>query len=335
MRIVVLAGGVGGARFLSGVRAWGNAHGGDVTAVVNVGDNITMHGLRICPDLDTVMYTLGGGNDRQRGWGRADESWVVKEELAAYGSALSRPGQDGEAVQRRPGQDGEAVPSWFGLGDRDLATHLVRTAMVAAGRTLSEATRELCRRWELGLEMLPASDDHFETHVVTGNGTMHFQEWWVRHRGGPEVIRFEFDGAATATAAPGVLAAVAGADLVLIGPSNPVVSIGPILAVPGVRDAIAKASAPVIGVSGIIGDAPVLGMADRCLRAVGVECSAAGVGGLYGARASGGLLDGWLVDTVDSGTVVEGVPVRAVPLWMRDDDATAAMVAEAVALAGR
>lgn len=309
MRIVVLAGGVGGARFLSGVRAYG----GDVTAVVNVGDNVTMHGLTICPDLDTVMYTLGGGNDRRKGWGRADESWVVKEELAAYGSGQS----------------------WFGLGDRDLATHLVRTGMLAAGRTLSEATAELCRRWDLGVELLPASDDHFETHVVTPDGTMHFQEWWVRHRGGPDVVRFEFDGAATATAAPGVLAAIAGADLVLVGPSNPVVSTGAILAVPGVRDAIVTSPAPVIGVSGIIGDAPVLGMADRCLRAVGVECSAAGVGGLYGARSSGGLLDGWLVDTVDAGTVVDGVPVRAVPLWMRDDDATAAMVAAAVELAGR
>jgi LPPG:FO 2-phospho-L-lactate transferase len=314
MRIVVLAGGVGGARFLSGVRAWGQKNDVTTTAIVNVGDNVTMHGLKICPDLDTVMYTLGGGNDKERGWGRAGETWVVKEELAAYGSAQS----------------------WFGLGDRDLATHLVRTATIAAGRTLSEATAELCRRWDLGIEMIPASDDHVETHVVTANdGTMHFQEWWVRHRGGPDVVRFEFDGAATASAAPHVVDRIAAADLILVGPSNPVVSIGPILAVPGVRDAIAKAAAPVVGVSGIIGDAPVLGMADRCLRAVGVACSAAGVGGLYGARASGGLLDGWLVDSVDSGTVVDGVTVRAIPLWMRDDDATAAMVVEAVALAGR
>jgi LPPG:FO 2-phospho-L-lactate transferase len=312
MRIVVLAGGVGGARFLSGVRAWAAGRNAEVTAIVNVGDNVTMHGLRICPDLDTVMYTLGGGNDRQRGWGRADESWVVKEELAAYGSAQS----------------------WFGLGDRDLATHLVRHGLLAEGRTLSEATAELCRRWHPGVEMLPASDDHFETHVVTPDATMHFQEWWVRYRGVPEVVRFEFDGAATATAAPGVLAAVAAADLILVGPSNPVVSIGPILAVPGVREAITRAPAPVVGVSGIIGDAPVLGMADRCLRAVGVECSAAGVGALYGARSSGGLLDAWLVDTVDSGTVVDGVTVRAVPLWMRDDDTTAAMVAAAAGLAG-
>jgi LPPG:FO 2-phospho-L-lactate transferase len=316
MRIVVLAGGVGGARFLSGVRAWaaGQPAGAQITAIVNVGDNVTMHGLRICPDLDTVMYTLGGGNDRERGWGRVGETWAVKDELAAYGSPQS----------------------WFGLGDRDLGTHLVRNGLLAEGRTLSEATAQLCRRWRLGIEMLPASDDHFETHVVTENdGTMHFQEWWVRHRGAPEVVRFEFDGAATATAAPGVLAAVAGADLILVGPSNPVVSIGPILAVPGVRDAIAKASAPVAGVSGIIGDAPVLGMADRCLRAVGVACSAAGVGGFYGARSTGGLLDAWLVDTVDAGTVVDGVAVRAVPLWMRDDDATAAMVAAAVDLVGR
>ncbi|WP_238011390.1 2-phospho-L-lactate transferase [Dactylosporangium sp. AC04546] len=308
MKIVVLAGGVGGARFLTGVRAFG----GDVTAVVNAGDNVTLHGLRICPDLDTVMYTLGGGADPGRGWGRAGETWTVKEELSAY--------------------DGDA--GWFGLGDRDLATHLVRTRLLAAGRPLSQVTAELCRRWRPGVTLLPATDDPFETHVVTPDATMHFQEWWVRYRGTAPVERFEFAGAAAATPAPGVTEAIAGADLVLLGPSNPVVSIGPILAVPGIRAAIAATPARVVGLSPIIGGAPVLGMADRCLAAIGVPCSAAGVGAHFGARAAGGLLDGWLVDAADAGTRVDGLPVRAVPLWMHDTAHTVAMVAAAADLAG-
>jgi LPPG:FO 2-phospho-L-lactate transferase len=166
MRIVVLAGGIGGARFLVGVRAWARIHAASVTAVVNIGDDVTLHGLRVCPDLDSVMYTLGGGADEQRGWGRAKESWVVREELAAYG----------------------AEPAWFGLGDRDVATHLVRTRMLGAGYPLSAVTEALCARWRPGVTLLPASDDRVETHVVVpsddgdGEEALHFQEWWVRHR---------------------------------------------------------------------------------------------------------------------------------------------------------
>jgi LPPG:FO 2-phospho-L-lactate transferase len=310
--VVVLAGGVGGGRFLRGVRAWAARTGWRVTAVVNVADNITLHGLRICPDLDTVLYTLGGGADPDRGWGREAETWTVRQELAAY--------------------DPEAA--WFGLGDKDLAIHLIRTGLLAAGRTLSEVTEVLCRRWRPGVRILPASDDPVETRVRTPDGDLHFQEWWVRHRAVPKVIEFAFAGASSARPAPGVVPAIAGADLVLIGPSNPVVSIGPILAVPGVRDAVVATAAPVIGVSPIIGGAPVLGMADRCLSAIGVECTAAGVGVHYGARGSGGLLDGWLVDTGDAATGVPGVRVRAVPLWMTDEQATLAMVAAAASLAG-
>src|SRR5512138_621072 len=165
MRVVVLAGGIGGARFLLGVRAWAQANGADVTAVVNVGDDVTLHGLRICPDLDSVMYGLGGVADPERGWGRAGETWTVKAELAAYG----------------------AQPDWFSLGDRDLATHLVRTGMLAAGHRLSEVTEALCRRWQPGVRLLPVTDDRLETHVVVTDDTgttraVHFQEWWVRHR---------------------------------------------------------------------------------------------------------------------------------------------------------
>ncbi|MBO4209764.1 2-phospho-L-lactate transferase [Micromonospora echinofusca] len=316
MRIVVLAGGIGGARFLLGVRAYAREVGAEVTAVVNVGDDLLLHGLRVCPDLDSVMYTLGGGADPERGWGRVGESWTVKEELAAYG----------------------AEPTWFGLGDRDVATHLVRTTMLNAGYPLSAVTEALATRWQPGVRLLPATDDRLETHAVVevdgARRAMHFQEWWIRYRAGLPTDRFVFVGADAAKPAPGVLDALGSADLVLIAPSNPVVSVAPILAVPGLREAVAGTPAPVVGVSPVIGGAPVRGMADRCLAVVGTECSAAGVGGLYGGRSDGGLLDGWLVDTTDAGTTVADVTVRAVPLWMTDTDATVAMVRAAVELAG-
>ncbi|MGI5147705.1 2-phospho-L-lactate transferase [Plantactinospora sp. CA-294935] len=319
MRIVVLTGGIGGARFLTGVRAYARQVGAEVTAVVNVGDDVVLHGLKICPDLDSVMYTLGGGADRERGWGRAGETWTVKEELAAYG----------------------AEPTWFGLGDRDVATHLVRTTMLNAGYPLSAVTEALCARWQPGVRLLPATDDRLETHVVVrdpdgdtpdAQRAIHFQEWWVRHRGELPTSRFVFVGAEAAKPAAGVLDALAGADLVLLAPSNPVVSIAPVLAVPELRDALVAGSAPVVGVSPIIGGAPVRGMADRCLAVLGVPCTAAGVGGLYGARSAGGILDAWLVDSTDAGTEVEGVTVRAAPLWMTDEAATATMVRTAVEL---
>jgi len=304
MRIVVLAGGIGGARCLAGVRATG----ADVTAVVNVGDDVTLHGLRICPDLDSVMYTLGGGADRARGWGRAGESWVVKEELAAYG----------------------AEPAWFGLGDKDVATHLVRTRMLDAGYPLSAVTEALCTRWQPGVRLLPATDDRVETHVVTGGRAMHFQEWWIRYRAELPADRFVFVGADAAKPAPGVLDALAEADAVLVAPSNPVVSIAPILAVAELRDALVRGSAPVVGVSPVISGAPVRGMADKCLAALDVPCTAEGVGGLYGARSAQGILDAWLVDTVDAGVRLDGIRVRACPLWMTDEAATLAIVQAAL-----
>ena len=316
MRIVVLTGGIGGARFLVGVRAHARTIGADVTAVVNVGDDVRMHGLQVCPDLDSVMYTLGGAADPERGWGRVGESWVVKEELANYG----------------------VEPSWFGLGDKDIATHLVRTTMLNAGYPLSAVTAALAGRWQPGVTLLPATDDRLETHVVVDvegeRKAIHFQEWWVRYRGEVPTHNFVFRGAEKAKPGAGVADAIAAADVVLIAPSNPIVSIAPILAVPGMRDALTAGSAPVVGISPIIGGAPVRGMADKCLATLEIPVSAAGVGGMYGARAAGGLLDGWLVDTVDAGATVPGVPTRAVPLWMTDQDATARMVAEALDLAG-
>jgi LPPG:FO 2-phospho-L-lactate transferase len=318
VRVVVLAGGVGGARFLQGVLA--AVPGAEVTALVNTGDDVTLHGLRICPDLDTVMYTLGGGIDADRRWGRAGETWRVKEELAAYG----------------------AEPTWFGLGDLDLATHLVRTRMLDAGYPLSAVTEALCARWQPGVRVLPMSDDRVETHVVVdapggdGRRAIHFQEWWVRHRAALPAHAFVQVGVEDAKPAPGVLEALAAADAILLAPSNPVVSVGPILAVPGVRDALRAAPGGVVGVSPIIGGAPLRGMADACLTAIGVETTADAVGRWYGGRAADGVLDGWLVDQVDAAAVanVPDVSVRAVPLLMSDLDATAAMARAALDLAG-
>lgn len=324
MRITVLAGGVGGAKFLRGVRA--AYPGADITAVVNTGDDVTLHGLRICPDLDSVMYTLAGAHDVERGWGRQDESWRILAEFRAYG----------------------AEPDWFNLGDLDVATHLVRTRMLDAGYPLSDVTAALCARWQPGVTLLPMTDERCETHVVvdvpaagdTAGGrrahrqALHFQEWWVRHRAALPAHAFVQVGLDAAKPAPGVLEAIGDADLVLLAPSNPVVSIGTILAVPGIRDAVTGTSAPVVGLSPIIGGGPVRGMADACLPAIGVEVSAEGVGRHYGARSGGGLLDAWLIHDSDTADV-PGVRVHAVPLLMTDDAATAAMVKAAVAAGSR
>jgi LPPG:FO 2-phospho-L-lactate transferase len=312
MRIVALAGGIGGARFLRGVRA--AAPDAELTVVVNTGDDITLYGLRICPDLDTVMYTLGGGIDDVRGWGRQDETFHAKQELQAY----------------------DAPAAWFGLGDRDLATHLVRRQMMDAGFPLSQVTQGLCARWQPGATLLPMTDDRVETHVrVELDGAekvIHFQEWWVRHRAALPARAIVAVGAETAQPAPGVLEAIDAADVVLLPPSNPVVSIGTILQVKGIREALAAKR--VVGLSPVIGGAPVRGMADACLAAIGVATTAQAVAEHYGARSAGGLLDGWLVDSTDAGVAVDGVEVRAVPLLMTDLAATTAMARAALELAG-
>jgi len=315
VHVVVLAGGVGAARFLRGVRVARQA-GDEVTAIVNTGDDLTVHGLRVCPDLDSVMYTLGGGIDEERGWGRAGETWTTQAELACYG----------------------AEPDWFSLGDRDLATHLVRTRMLDAGFALSDVTAALCARWQPGVTLIPMSDQRVETHVLvdldTGPRAIHFQEWWVRHRAELPAHGFVQVGVESASPAPGVLDALAAADVILLAPSNPVVSISTILGIPGLRDALAAAAAPVIGLSPIIGGAPVRGMADRCLPVIGVPTTAEGVGRHYAARSDGGLLDGWLIHAGDRADV-PGVTVEAVPLLMRDVAATTVMARTALDLAAR
>lgn len=330
VKVTVLVGGVGGARFLLGVQqllGLGQfasteepSTGHELTAVVNIGDDAWIHGLRICPDLDTCMYTLGGGVDPQRGWGHRDETWHAKQELARYG------------VQ----------PDWFELGDRDLATHLVRTQMLNAGYPLSQITAALCDRWQPDARLIPASDDRCETHVVItdpadGNRrAIHFQEWWVRYRAQVPTHSFAFIGAEKASAATEATTAIADADIVLLAPSNPVVSIGAILAVPGIRAALRATTAPVVGYSPIIGGKPLRGMADACLKVIGVESTAQAVGRHYGARAATGILDCWLVhdDPADSDAEIEGVAVRSVPLLMSDPKATAQMVSAGLELAG-
>ncbi len=330
VKVTVLVGGVGGARFLLGVQhllrlgQFGDSQNPsphELAAVVNVGDDAWMFGVRICPDLDTCMYTLGGGIDPERGWGHRGETWHAKEELAAYG------------VQ----------PDWFGLGDRDLATHLVRSQMLRAGYPLSQVTEALCARWSPGARLLPASDDRSETHVVItdpGPGesegekrAIHFQEWWVRYRAQVPTHSFAFVGADTASAGPGVVESIETADVVLVAPSNPVVSIGSILNIAGIRGALRTTTARVIGYSPIIDGKPLRGMADECLSVIGVDSTSEAVGAHYGARSGTGILDGWLVHEGDHAQI-DGVEVRAVPLLMTDPATTAEMVRAGFDLAG-
>jgi LPPG:FO 2-phospho-L-lactate transferase len=318
VKITVLSGGVGGARFLRGVRQHlrDAVPDASLTAIVNTGDDMWLAGLRITPDLDSVMYTLAGANDEVRGWGRIGETERVSAELQAYGVGWP----------------------WFTLGDLDLGTHIARTSMLRDGLTLSQATARITARWDLGATLLPMTDDEVETHVVVEDGrSLHFQEWWTRHRASLAAREFVQVGLQASRPAPGVLEAIAEADVILVAPSNPVVSIGTILAIPGVRDALGAASAPIVGVSPIISGAVVRGMADACLAAIGVETAADAVAQHYGARSAGGLLDAWLVDESDAALVpaIEAAGIRsgAVPLWMRDASTSAQLTADALALA--
>ncbi len=283
--------------------------------MVNTGDDMWLGSLRIAPDLDSIMYTLAGANDEVRGWGRIGETERVSAELLAYGVGWP----------------------WFTLGDLDLGTHIARSHFLRSGLTLTEATARITGRWSLGVTLLPVTDDEVETQVVTDEGSMHFQEWWTRHRAALPARRFVQQNLQTARPTPGVLDAIAAADVILLAPSNPVVSIGTILGIPGVRQALTEASAPVVGVSPIINGAVVRGMADACLTAIGVETSAAAVARHYGSRRTGGLLDGWLVDQSDADAVASltpsGITALAVPLWMRDLESSAQVAADTLSAA--
>jgi LPPG:FO 2-phospho-L-lactate transferase len=319
MRITALAGGVGGARFLRGLHAHldrtPDLADSTVTVIGNTGDDISLFGLRVCPDLDTILYTLGGGVHEGQGWGRADETHRVQGELAAYG----------------------ALPQWFALGDQDFGTHIVRSQWLGQGLSLSEVTARLAERWGLpgrGITLLPMTDSPVETHVVVDEGegprAVHFQEWWVRMQAAVPASRFVAVGMDRATAAPGVLDAIRQADVVLLPPSNPVVSIGIILGVPGVRDALRGTTAPVVGVSPLISGAPVRGHADACLQAIGLESTTTAVAGLYAD-----FLDGWLVSPGDADhfTGTGRLAVRGRPLLMTDVGAAADIAGAALDLA--
>lgn len=347
MQITALAGGVGGARFLRGLLdhlgplphpttngatdpdADGPASDGGheashdtsppprLTVIGNTGDDITLYGLRVCPDLDTVMYTLGGGIHEDQGWGRAGETRRLQDELIAYG----------------------AQPQWFTLGDLDLATHVARSQWLGQGLTPSEVTDRLCQRWglaEQGVRLLPMSDDPIETHVVVDEGqgplAMHFQEWWVRLRAQVPAQRFVAVGMDRAGPAPGVLEAITDADVVLLPPSNPVVSIGVILGIPGLREALRETKAPVVGVSPVVQGRPVRGHADACLAALELPATASAIAGLYAD-----LLDGWLVapDDAQAGPWPQGVHVETHPLLMTDRTAAADLAGAALDLALR
>ena len=313
MRVTALAGGIGAGKFLRGlVRA---VPPSDVTAIVNTGDDITMHGLHVSPDLDSVTYWLGNVFDRGRGWGRREETFRATEELRRLDPELA----------------------WFNLGDLDLATHLFRSNLLEAGATLSEATARVAARFGVGARVLPMSDDPVTTRVtVVSDGEqldLHFQEYWVRRGARDEVKGVRYEGADRAAPAPGVLGAIARAEAVVLCPSNPVASIGPILAVPGIRRAVAGRRSEVVGISGIVGGAPLSGMADKLMPVAGVEVTAAGAAEFYR-----GLVGAWVIDEADRALRARieaaGVRVGVTDTIMTDDAAAEALARFGLGLLG-
>ncbi|MCU1351506.1 MAG: 2-phospho-L-lactate transferase [Acidimicrobiales bacterium] len=274
----------------------------EVTAVVNVGDDLELHGLRISPDLDTITYTLAGAINPDTGWGLVDETWQAMATVGRYGGI-----------------------TWFGLGDRDLGTHLYRTQRLADGATLTEITAEITAGWDLTLTLLPVSDDPVRTMVtVPGEGELSFQEYFVQRHHEVTASAVRFDGADRARPGPEVLAAIAGADTVVVAPSNPLISIAPVLAVPGVRDAVVAARDRVVAVSPIVAGAALKGPADRLLRELGHDASVVGVARLYAPIASVLVVDEADADLADA-VEAEGLRCVVAPTIMRDHDAAAAL----------
>jgi len=300
--ITVLAGGVGAARLLAGlVQVVDPA---ELVAVVNVADDLEMHGLAISPDLDTVTYTLAGAIDPDRGWGLAGETWQAMDLLGRYGG-----------------------PDWFRLGDRDLGTHLYRTGRRHAGASLSQVTAEIAAAWGLGLRLLPVTDDDLRTRVTLagdGDGEISFQEYFVGRQHSVAVRSVRFDGADTARPAPGVLEAIDRASTVVIAPSNPIVSIGPVLAVPGVRDAVAARRADVVAVSPIVAGAALKGPADRLLTELGHESSVVGVARLYAEVAATLVIDSADAELAEA-VEAEGLRAVVAPTIMSSPEAAAAL----------
>jgi len=305
---VVLAGGVGAARYLVGaLEAFGPR---ETTAVVNVGDDIVMHGLHISPDLDTCTYTLAGAIDTNRGWGLVDESWQAMEALGSYGGEF-----------------------WFALGDRDLGTHLYRTDRLSAGATLTEVTAEIAQRWGLECTLLPVTDDPIRTMVTLSSGTeISFQDYFVRLRHDVELTAVRFSGVEDARPSPAALEAIRGADTLVIAPSNPIVSIGPVLAVPEIRDAVADRRERNVAISPIVGGKALKGPADRMLNELGDEASVVAI-----ARRYRDLVSTLIIDDVDAHLApdVERAGVRALvtPTIMAQPGVAAALALTAVATA--
>jgi LPPG:FO 2-phospho-L-lactate transferase len=274
--VAVLCGGVGAARFLRALRLVVDAH--EVVAIVNTGDDTVLHGLAISPDIDTIVYTLAGAIDPARGWGLVDETWAAMESLARY--AAVRP--DGSA----------AAPTWFNLGDRDLATHFYRTARRAEGATLAEVTSEIARAWGVAEHLVPMTSDPVATLVHLADGTtVSFQEYFVKLHHSVPVSAITFEGAEAATVEPAATAALSSADVVVIAPSNPIVSIGPIRALAGVDDLLTRRRDRTVAISPIVAGAALKGPADRMLAELGFEASVVGVARLYSPIAAVLVID--------------------------------------------
>jgi LPPG:FO 2-phospho-L-lactate transferase len=306
--IVVLAGGVGAARFLEGlVQVVPQER---LTVIVNTGDDRDFYGLHVSPDLDIVMYTLAGIVDEAHGWGIRNDTYNTMQQLTRYGNE-----------------------DWFMLGDRDLATHIHRTNMLHQGKTLSEVTEELRRQFGLNIRILPMSDQPVATHIQTPGGLLHFQEYMVKRRCADEVLDVTFVGANESQPAPGVLDAIKDAEAILIAPSNPIVSIGSILTVPGIHDMLHEASGMVVAVSPIVGGAPIKGPADKLMRGLDMEVSAVGV-----ARCYRDFLDVMVIDEQDAHLLSRiedlGIPAVVTNTIMRDSAAKTALARRVLEAAG-
>ncbi len=292
--IAALAGGVGAARFLAGLTRLVREE--DMAVIVNTGDDIDLFGLHISPDIDIVTYTLAGIVDEEKGWGIRDDTFHCLDMLKKHG-----------------------LDTWFGLGDSDLATHIYRTYRLKQGSTLTQITGEVCQSLGLKVKILPMSNDNFETRIKTSVGSMHFEEYFVKRQCKDDVLDVEFVGAATAKPSPGVLDSILDAEMIVVCPSNPVVSIGTILSVHGVRDALKQTKAKIVGISPIVAGLPIKGPADKMLRCLGIEVSAYGVAEFYSD-----FLDTFVIDKRDGaskGKIEQlGINVKTTNIIMKNLD---------------
>ena len=307
MKVALLAGGTGGTKLAHGfARA---LDPGDLIVIANVGDDFELHGLHVAPDIDALLYTLGGLIDVERGWGVRGDTFSAHAMLERYGE-----------------------PAWFRVGDADLATHVERTRLLRSGASLTDATAAMASALGISARVLPATDDPLRTRIETHAGTLDFQDYFVRLRQEPDVRGVTLDGLDSARPTAAVLEAIGAADLVVLGPSNPIVSIGPILALPGVREAIEAAAAPKVAVSPIVAGRALKGPADRMLTSLGHESTALGV-----ARIYAGLVDRFVLDEADAGLSADveglGMAVDVLPTVMRSDDDRAALARALLTLA--